>query len=110
MNGWSRPIRMRTSSSCRRKTRLEAWSAGLPVLVSAVGGLKQLVRDGENGLLFEPDNLGSLLNAYRTLSRYGLRDKLTTNARREASTRYSYDAISGRLAEFYRESIEEQNN
>ena len=89
---------------------LEAWSAGLPVLVSAVGGLKQLVRDGENGLLFEPDNLGSLLNAYRTLSRYGLRDKLTTNARREASTRDSYDAISGRLAEFYRESIEEQNN
>ena len=89
---------------------LEAWSAGLPVLASAVGGLRQLVRDGENGLLFEPDNLSSLLNAYRTLSRYGLRDKLTTNARREASTRYSYDAISGRLAEFYRESIEEQNN
>ena len=51
-----------------------------------------------------------LLNAYRTLSRYGLRDKLTANARREASTRYSYDAMSSRLAEFYRESIEEQNN
>ena len=34
---------------------------------------QQLVRDGENGLLFEPDNLSSLLNAYRTLSRYGLR-------------------------------------
>lgn len=89
---------------------LEAWSAGLPVLASAVGGLKQLVRDGENGLLFEPDNLGSLLNAYRTLSRYGLRDKLAANARREASTRYSYDAVSSRLSEFYRESIEEQNS
>lgn len=38
---------------------LEAWSAGLPVLASAVGGLKQLVRDGENGLLFEPDNLAA---------------------------------------------------
>lgn len=88
---------------------LEAWSAGLPVLASAVGGLKQLVRDGENGLLFEPDNLGSLLNAYRTLSRYGLKDKLAANARREAETRYSYNTMSSRLAEFYRESIEERN-
>lgn len=89
---------------------LEAWSAGLPVIASAVGGLKQLVRDGENGLLFEPDNLGSLLNAYRTLSRYGLKDKLASTARREASARYSYAAMSSRLADFYRESIEERRN
>ncbi len=89
---------------------LEAWSAGLPVIASAVGGLKQLVRDGENGLLFEPDNLGSLLNAYRTLSRYGLKEKLTTNARREASARYSYATMSNRLADFYRESVEERQD
>ena len=89
---------------------LEAWSAGLPVIASAVGGLKQLVRDGENGLLFEPDNLGSLLNAYRTLSRYGLKDKLASTGRREASARYSYTATSSRLADFYRESIEERRN
>lgn len=88
---------------------LEAWSAGLPVLASAAGGLKRLVRDGENGLLFEPDNLSSLLNAYRTLSRYGLRDKFAANARREAKNRYSYSTMSRRLADFYREGIEERN-
>jgi YD repeat-containing protein len=42
------------------------------------------------------------------LSRYALKEKLTATAKREASTRYSYDAVSRRLSEFYRESIEEQ--
>jgi glycosyltransferase involved in cell wall biosynthesis len=31
---------------------LEAWSAGRPVVVAEVGGLRHLVRDGENGLFF----------------------------------------------------------
>jgi glycosyltransferase involved in cell wall biosynthesis len=33
---------------------LEAWSCRKPVLVSRVGGLRHLVKDGQTGLFFEP--------------------------------------------------------
>jgi glycosyltransferase involved in cell wall biosynthesis len=39
---------------------LEAMSAGLPVVATAVGGTPELVRDGENGLLIAPNANGAL--------------------------------------------------
>jgi glycosyltransferase involved in cell wall biosynthesis len=39
---------------------LEAMSAGLPVVATAVGGTPELVREGENGLLIAPDANGAL--------------------------------------------------
>jgi len=41
-------------------TVLEAMATGLPVLATRVGGNVELVRDGENGALFEPGDVGSL--------------------------------------------------
>jgi len=39
---------------------LEAMSAGLPVVATAVGGTPEIVRDGENGLLIPPNVNGAL--------------------------------------------------
>jgi glycosyltransferase involved in cell wall biosynthesis len=40
---------------------LEAMAEGLPVLASAVPGNTSLIRDGENGMLFHPDNREELV-------------------------------------------------
>jgi glycosyltransferase involved in cell wall biosynthesis len=43
---------------------LEAWAAGLPVVASDVKGLRELVRDGESGVLFpsgDADRLAAIL-------------------------------------------------
>jgi glycosyltransferase involved in cell wall biosynthesis len=48
----------------------EAVVAGLPVVAARVGGIPDYVRDGENGVLAEPNNLASLVNAIRTAVRH----------------------------------------
>lgn len=39
---------------------LEAQSCGTPVLGAAIGGIPELIRDGETGILFESGNLEQL--------------------------------------------------
>lgn len=46
---------------------LEAWSYGLPLIASAVGGLRDFVKDGENGLLFDPSRTETLVAAVTRL-------------------------------------------
>lgn len=45
----------------------EAFLAGLPVLASDHGGLREMVRDGADGLLFRPGDAGALARAMRRL-------------------------------------------
>ncbi|MDR2233232.1 MAG: glycosyltransferase family 4 protein [Tannerella sp.] len=41
-------------------TVLEAWAYCLPVVCTPVGGLKEIVKDGDNALVFEPGNVAEL--------------------------------------------------
>ena len=45
----------------------EAMASGLPVIATRVGGIPDLVRHGENGLLFEPGNIAELRQCLETL-------------------------------------------
>jgi glycosyltransferase involved in cell wall biosynthesis len=45
----------------------EAFMAGIPVVAARMGGIVDLVRDGENGLLYEATSTVELANALRSL-------------------------------------------
>ena len=45
----------------------EAFMAGIPVVAARIGGIVDLVRDGENGLLYEATSSVALTNALRSL-------------------------------------------
>jgi glycosyltransferase involved in cell wall biosynthesis len=47
---------------------LEALAAGKPVVAAAHGGLPEMIKDGETGLLVEPGNPSALANALRRLA------------------------------------------
>lgn len=84
---------------------LEAWSAGLPVVVSNVGGLRALVREAETGLFFEPEDPAAderlaerLLFAADSPE---LRQRLGAAGLAEARAHYDWDRIHERLEGIY---------
>ena len=63
-------------------TLLESLAVGTPVIATAVGGIPEIVRDGENGLLVPPRDVAALAAAIERLAGdEGLRRKLAAAAR-----------------------------
>ena len=62
---------------------LEALATGIPCLASKTGGIPDIIRDGENGILFDRENvehLGSLLELM--IGNERLRNKMAREARK----------------------------
>ena len=78
---------------------LEALAAGLPVIASRVGGLPEIITDGENGLLVEPGDPDMLRETLKlVLSDRSLQQHLRLNARRTA-LRFDWAHVGMRFAE-----------
>ena len=80
---------------------LEAWSAGIPVIGSDVGGLGLLIKDGVNGLQFAQGDDEALLAAYdRLIKTDGLKDALVRRAAADVEG-YSWDSVAQSLLGIY---------
>jgi glycosyltransferase involved in cell wall biosynthesis len=67
-------------------TVVEALAVGTPVVATAVGGVPELVRDGENGLLVPPGNADALAGAIRRIvDEPDLRERLAQAAARSVA-------------------------
>lgn len=82
---------------------LEAMAAGIPVVATAVGGILDFLRDGENGLAARPDapediaeKIGRLLDDPR------LRERLAA-AGRKTGERYGWDGIAEKFGRIFRD-------
>jgi glycosyltransferase involved in cell wall biosynthesis len=76
---------------------VEALSVGVPVVSTAVGGVPEVVRDGENGLLVAPGRVDELAAAIgRIVGEAGLRGRLAAAAKPSVAA-ISSEAIYGRL-------------
>lgn len=90
---------------------LEAWSAGIPVVASPVGGINFLVKNQENGMLASPDAPQLWADAIRSLaSNPDLRAKVVKNAAFEVDNNYSWSILCRKLVDFYNELIELKHN
>ena len=83
---------------------LEAMACGLPVLVSRVGGAKDLVADPQNGLFFESEDEVELAGKLcLLLASPDLRRALGARARESVAAFASLDLTAARLEAVYRE-------
>ena len=78
---------------------LEALDAQVPLIASAVGGLRDFLVDGKNALLFEDNNADSLLAAYGKLD--GVRAQIIAGGA-ETAAEYNWQRIAENLTKIYR--------
>jgi glycosyltransferase involved in cell wall biosynthesis len=62
-----------------------ALAAGRPILTTRVGGLPEMVRDGVEGLVVEPDSVDALANGLNRLEDPALRERLSAGAAASAA-------------------------
>ena len=85
---------------------LEAMAAGCPVVAAGTGGITDIVTDGVNGYLFDPeDEDGAIVATQRLLANQSERELLRQNARQEAE-RWGWQAATAGLRQYYRGVLE----
>ncbi len=89
---------------------LEAWSCGKPVIVSRVGGLQALVREGETGFFIDPNTSNAPMDLAMKLNRFAaepeLKSQVGANGLREARLKYDWAQIGQQLEVLYRRAEE----
>ncbi|MCB0395752.1 MAG: glycosyltransferase [Flavobacteriales bacterium] len=83
---------------------LEASSCGVPVLASDIGGLKEVVKNGETGMLLPSGDVGVLTQALERLcSDQQLRRTMGLNGRKFVEENYDWKKAAIRIPQWYRE-------
>jgi len=84
---------------------IEALAAGLPVIATRIGGLPEIIDDGETGVLVEPRSPRALADAMRDLLQDAERlEAMGKRARKTAERRFSIDRQAERLLALYEAS------
>jgi len=85
---------------------LEAMAFGIPCVATSVGGIPEIIKDGENGILIPPKDPVALANALATLFQSPeLRNKLSQSARATFQTRFHVSRMITEYQNLYKELI-----
>jgi len=83
-------------------------AAGLPVIASNVGGIPEVVADGDSGLLREPDNPGALADAILRLCQDERSRREMGRAGRVRASRYAWESVTPQIHVVYQQALEER--
>lgn len=87
---------------------LEAMACGTPVVASRVGGIPEVVVDGETGWLVEPGDATALGQALReALADPERARRMGEAGRRRVEAQFAWDRIADRTLAVYRDAIED---
>jgi glycosyltransferase involved in cell wall biosynthesis len=83
---------------------MEASAAGVPVVATDVGGVREVVEDGRTGFVIDPGDVAALTDRLRVLFREGvLRESLGQAGRAKMRANFSVDRMVSGFTGLYRE-------
>ncbi|WP_418983895.1 glycosyltransferase family 4 protein [Alistipes sp.] len=86
---------------------LDAWAYGIPAVVTPVGGIPDIVKDGENGLVFPINDTEVLAQKLKQLIEDSrLRNNLVREADRYVDEVFNISHLSKKLSDLYQSLIE----
>jgi glycosyltransferase involved in cell wall biosynthesis len=86
---------------------LEAMACGIPVIATRIGGIVDVIKDEENGLLVEPGNAEQLADALKKLiSDTEYASTLGKNGLKTVRENYDINVIANKYVEIYRKLAE----
>ncbi len=93
-------------------TPLEAMAAGLPVIAARSGGVRELLRSGENGWVYTPGDPIELASRMQEVQMQpALRAQILESAQTEVMTRYSESSMLDQIETYLQTTLEVwQNN
>lgn len=84
----------------------EAMAAGKLVLASKVGGIPEMIEDGETGFLFSNDNPQNLVNLLERIDHEPeLISKMGEKAKKKATATYQSNAVAAKTLSFYKKIL-----
>lgn len=87
-------------------TVMEAGAMGLPSIVTDINGSREIIVDGENGLIVPPQMVQPLYDAMvRMMADSDLCAKMRQNARPMIASRFEKNFVQGCLMDFYNEVL-----
>jgi glycosyltransferase involved in cell wall biosynthesis len=87
-------------------TLLEAMAMGRPTVATRVGGVPEVIRDGQEGLIVPPEDPASLRSAMvRVLDDSVLSERLGRAAAATVRSRFGADALEKRTRQVYRDAL-----
>ncbi len=90
---------------------IEAMAAGVPVVATAVGGVPDVVRDGETGRLVPAGDSEAMFQAWRTaLGEKTPTEQMRVRARREVEERFGRERMLSAMASLYETLILQKSN
>jgi len=86
---------------------LEAMASGIPVIAAKSGGVRELIRAGENGWVYKPGEPLELASRIQEVQMQpALRGQIVENAQQEVMTRYSESSMLDQIENYLVQTIE----